>query len=89
MRKLFDNIGKAEIGNILAIIIVIGVFGLLYLLCFKAIPSENSELMYMSVGQVLALGFGVVIGYFYGSSKSSLQKDATISDALKDKKKSE
>jgi ABC-type nitrate/sulfonate/bicarbonate transport system permease component len=70
MKRFFQHIGSAEIRNVIAVICVIGVFGLLFLLAFKAIPKENNELMYMAVGQVLALGFGVVVGYFFGSSKN-------------------
>ena len=87
MKKLFDNIGKSEIQNILAVIIIIGVFGLLFVLLFKPIPKENHDLMYMALGAVFSLGFGVVVGFYYGSSKSSATKDATISDALKDASK--
>ena len=67
MRRLFVT---ADIRSALAIICVLGVFGLIILLTFQPIPKQNSELIYMAFGQVLALGFGVVIGYFFGSSKN-------------------
>lgn len=76
--SFFEKITSGEIRSIIALLCIVGVFGLLFTLVFKEIPKANSELMYMAVGQVLALGFGVVIGYFFGSSKNE-------SDAAKDK----
>lgn len=74
MKDLLSNIGKAQITNIIALVSVLGVFGLLFLLCFRAIPTENSSLMYMAVSQVLGLGFGIVIGFYFGSSKTEADK---------------
>ena len=82
MKIIFAGVGKSEIRNILSVICVIGIFILLILMFFKTIPTGNSELIYMSMGQVLTLGFGVVIGYNFGSSKN--ESDAAKTDTKKD-----
>ncbi|HLZ89962.1 MAG TPA: hypothetical protein VKQ52_22070 [Puia sp.] len=74
MNNFLSGIGKTQITNIIAVISVLGVFGLLFLLCFRSIPKENSQLMYMAVSQVLGLGFGIVIGFYFGSSKTEADK---------------
>jgi hypothetical protein len=74
MKEILSHIGRAQITNIIALVSVLGVFGLLFLLCFRAIPRENSSLMYMAVSQVLGLGFGIVIGFYFGSSKTEADK---------------
>ena len=52
-------------------------FTAIYLILTKSIPSENEKMAYMSVG--LALGWGgSIINYFYGSSKGSADKSASI-----------
>jgi hypothetical protein len=81
MKQFFLKIGKSEIRNILSVICVCGVFGMLFLMFFKEIPKGNSELIYMSAGQILTLGFGVVIGYNFGSSKN--ESDAAKNDVTK------
>jgi hypothetical protein len=74
MKQFFQNITDMDIRSIIALLSVLGVLGLLYLLVFHPIPVQNNELLYMSVGQVLALGFGTVSGYYFGSSKNEADK---------------
>ena len=74
VNNFFSHIGRAQITNIIALVSVLGVFGLLFLLCFRAIPAATSSLMYMAVSQVLGLGFGIVIGFYFGSSKTEADK---------------
>lgn len=74
IKEIFSHVGRAQITNVIALVSVLGVFGLLFLLCFRAIPKENSQLMYMAVSQVLGLGFGIVIGFYFGSSKTEADK---------------
>ncbi len=81
MKHFFLKIGKSEIRNILSVICVCGIFVLLILMFYKNIPPENKDLIYMCMGQVLTLGFGVVIGYNFGSSKN--ESDAAKNDVNK------
>ena len=68
---------------VLAWTVVAGFFGLVYVLTFQTLPDANVGPVNQLYG-VLGTGFGVVLGYFYGSSKSSRQKDTTIA-GLQDK----
>ena len=67
---------------VLGILIVTGFFVLLYLLISKSIPTENKDLLNLVVGALIG-NFGLVVGYFYGSSSSSAKKDETIDSMLK------
>ena len=62
---------------ILGGLIVFGFFGLLGLLVFNGVPTENGELLNISIGSLLA-AFATVVGYFYGSSKSSSDKNELL-----------
>jgi hypothetical protein len=35
------------------------------------------------IKQILGVAFGLILGFYYGSSKSSANKDQALSDALK------
>lgn len=52
----------------------------LYVLFNNAIPDTNRENVSMVLGGLLQ-NFGIVVGYFFASSRASASKDATI-DAL-------
>lgn len=58
---------------LLGAIIVIGFFFLLYLLVYQQIPIENKDILNIVVGALIG-SFTTVVGYFYGSSKSSADK---------------
>jgi heme O synthase-like polyprenyltransferase len=58
---------------VLGAIIVIGFFLLLYLLVYQQIPIENKDILNIVVGALIG-SFTTVVGYFYGSSKSSADK---------------
>jgi len=62
---------------VLAWTVVAGFFGLMALLCFKAPPSGSNGVVFMLFG-ALATGFGQVLQYFFGSSKSSADKTALM-----------
>lgn len=75
MKKLWDNIGKTEIRNIIAIITVIGGFIMLYLMIIKPIPAENKDTVNLAVGVILGGLIGGVNGYYFGSSKNQNQTE--------------
>jgi len=69
MKQFFQNIGKAEIRNIIAIVYVVMVLGFIYLIAVKAVPVENKDLVNVLGGVVIG-GVGVILSYFFGSSKN-------------------
>jgi len=81
MKTFFIKIGKSEIRNIIAIICVTGVFALLFLLCFIEIPPVNKDLFERTIDRVITLGFGVMICWYFGSSKN--EADANKNDITK------
>ena len=69
MKQFFQNIGGAEIRNIIAVVYVIMVLGFIYLLAIRAVPVENKDLVNVLGGVVIG-GIGVILSYFFGSSKN-------------------
>lgn len=68
--------GKLNIAMyFLAAVIVVGFFTLIYYLMKSAIPAGNKDVAIMLFG-TLSTSFGLVVGYFFGSSKSSSDKTA-------------
>jgi len=71
MTEFFKKIVNVEIRNILAVIITLGVFILLYLLTIKPVPPENKDIMYAAIGFVFGGAFSAVAGFYYGASKTA------------------
>ncbi|MDP8275894.1 MAG: hypothetical protein RAO92_05780 [Candidatus Euphemobacter frigidus] len=70
--------GKADTNlYVLAWTVVAGFFGLMGLLCFQSLPTGSSNVVFMLFG-ALATGFGQVLQYFFGSSKSSAEKTSLM-----------
>jgi heme O synthase-like polyprenyltransferase len=59
---------------ILGALIVIGFFVLLIVLVYSEIPEKNNEILNLVVGSLIG-SFATVVGYFYGSSKGSSEKN--------------
>jgi hypothetical protein len=57
----------------LAWTLVAGFFILIGILIFKELPKDSNDVIFMLFG-TLSAGFGSVIGYFFGTSKSSVEK---------------
>ena len=64
----------------LAAIIVIGIFTIISFLIFKVMPLENKDLLTLTLGALIA-GFSNVLGYFFGSSKGSADKNEMLSNS--------
>lgn len=52
---------------ILMILIAIGFFGLMLVLAFHSVPTENKDTLVTMLGD-LGAAFGMVVGYYFGSS---------------------
>ena len=70
--------GKKDINlYILAWIVIVGFFGLCTFLMYRPLPAGSSDVTFMLFG-ALATGFGTVLQYFFGSSKSSSDKTGLL-----------
>ena len=58
----------------LGALICIGFFVLLYILIWTEIPQANRDVLNLVVGALIG-SFASVVGYFYGSSKGSADKN--------------
>ncbi len=69
MTQLLRNLGKADIRNILAVLIVLGSFTMLGVLALRPVPHENKDILNIGIGFVLGGALSGVAGYYFGSSK--------------------
>jgi hypothetical protein len=69
MKRFLDTFSKTNIAHIVAVIIVIGCFILMYLMTFKPIPTENKDVVNIAVGFIFGGALAGVTGYLYGASK--------------------
>ena len=65
---------------ILAGLIVLAYFILLYFLIFYAVPEGNQRLLDIASGALL-MAFSGVVGYYFGSSKSSADKNQLLAQS--------
>jgi hypothetical protein len=70
MPEWLKRLTKTDIRNSLAIIIVLGCFGLVYLLQVKAIPQENHDIVNIVAGFIYGGALAGVIGFYFGSTKT-------------------
>ena len=61
----------------LGALIVIGFFFILYIVFVAEVPQGNKDLGLLVIG-ALVVKFGDVVGYFFGSSKGSADKNEMI-----------
>jgi hypothetical protein len=76
--EITKNTGNRDVNlYVLAWTVIFGFFALMALLCFRALPEDSNGVVFMLFGS-LATGFGQVLQYFFGSSKSSADKTKMI-----------
>ena len=68
---MWDKINKVSVQIIIAVIIIIASFGLLYLLAYKEVPQGNRDLFHVMIGYVVGACVTAVIGWLYTQSKST------------------
>jgi len=71
--------GKEIFMYSLAAVVVLSVFATVAMLVFADTPTQNSKIVYMALGQELILA-GIVVNYFFGSSKGSADKNEMINN---------
>lgn len=59
------------------VVFLIGFFFSIWFAFFKVIPTDNKDVVLMLIG-VLSNGVALILGYFYGSSKGSADKNELI-----------
>jgi hypothetical protein len=70
MPEWLKRLTKADIRNSLAIIIVLGCFGLMYLLQVKAIPEQNHDIVNIVAGFIFGGALAGVVGFYFGATKT-------------------
>ena len=72
--RLTAGKGRDIFMYILGGLIVAAFFGVIIVLLTVAMPDKNENMLYILLGALVAK-FGDVVSYFYGSSKSSSDKN--------------
>ena len=75
---------KESFMYVLAIAIVVGFFGLLWLLVKFTVPTENKDMLNIVIGALIG-AFTMIVSYFFGSSKGSAEKTQILNDINKPK----
>jgi heme O synthase-like polyprenyltransferase len=68
---------KDNFQYILGALVVAGFFILLMALVYTPIPDKNNDLLSLVVGALIG-SFATVVGYFFGSSKGSADKNELL-----------
>jgi len=69
--------GKDIYMYVLGALVVLGFMGLLGVLIFKGIPEINKDILNITVGALIG-SFTSIVGYFFGSSKGSADKNKML-----------
>ena len=62
---------------ILAALIIVGFFMLMIGLVYTAVPDVNKDLLNLVAGALIG-SFATIVGYFFGSSKGSADKNELL-----------
>ena len=68
---------KSIFQYVLGALIVVGFFVLMVVLVYTQVPDTNKDLLNLVVGALIG-SFATVVGYFYGSSLGSSEKNELI-----------
>ncbi len=77
MKEIF-KITEKIMQYILGLAVVVGFFMLLFQLTKVAIPENNNDMLNIVIGALIG-AFITVVGFYYGSSKGSSDKNDMIS----------
>jgi len=77
MKKDYEKLYMA----ILALVIIIATFYLGNTLLTNSIPQENRDILNVALGMILGLS-STVVGYYFGSSKSSSDKTKIFNNEI-------
>jgi lipoprotein signal peptidase len=78
MKRFLETFSKTQFGNILALIIVLGCFVLLYTMMIKEIPPQNKDVVNIAVGFIFGGALAGVIGYYYGGTKLTASSPSNV-----------
>lgn len=73
---------ELNIPFVLMCIVAAGFIGMLLVMSFHDVPPGNKDMLTTLMGS-LGTGFGLVVGFYFGSSASSKAKDDTIATLSK------
>jgi hypothetical protein len=76
MKEFLTRIKDAEIRNILAVMVTLGCFMLLYFFVIKEMPQQNKDVLLLLAG-AMSTSLQSVLSYYFGASKDQ-QKDKQV-----------
>ena len=71
---MWEKISKVSVQVIIAVISVLGSYGLLYLIAFKEVPAGNRDLLNIMIGVVIGSTITSVMGWLYTTAKHNNQQ---------------
>lgn len=76
MSEWWKNLNKTDVRNVLSVLTLMSVIMLIFILLFYPIPQRNVDLVNVAMGYLMGQALGGVFGYYFGSSKNEVDKDA-------------
>jgi hypothetical protein len=67
---MWERLSKLPIAILIAVIIIVASYGLLYLLSFKEIPQRNHDVLISLISGVIGSCVTPVIGWLYTTNKN-------------------
>ncbi len=77
-----DDIFSKRFQSYLTTGILVASFGFIFAITFIPIPEDNQRIVDMITGGLIVSGISTIIGYYYGASKSSKDREAKILTAI-------
>jgi len=74
MKEWMRKWAKSDIRNGIAVLFVTACFIFLFVIVSKAVPEHNENLINILGGNIIA-GLSLILGYYFGSSKTDVKKD--------------
>lgn len=72
--ELLRKWAKSDIRNGIAVLYVCIVLSIMIILSYHSVPTDNKDLFNFLGGHIFA-GLGLILGYYFGSSKSEKPKE--------------
>ena len=74
LAEIIKKWGKSDIRNGIAVLFVLACLSFLFVIVVYPVPQRNENLINIMGGNIIA-GLSLILGYYFGSSKSDIKLD--------------
>lgn len=73
MPEWLRRLTTSDIRSTITLVVLFGVFSVLFALIFKPIPQQNHDLVSNMVSFITGSAFGAIVGFYFSASKKDNQ----------------